>query len=581
MERRHAPGSLLALTALVAAVLWTTTACTSAVPTPDTAMGSAAADRSFVILAVNDVYRIEGVDAPEASTLGERGALARLRTLRRTLETEHPDLLLLHAGDLLFPSFPSRLFDGAQMISVMNLLDGDPAAFDSRMFVTFGNHEFDEDDLEDAALVDSRVEESAFFWLGTNVGFTRGDDGLPVVAAHNLMDLALVESGGVQVGIFSLTLDSKNPAYVDAFGDLEETARRVTAALREAGAEVVVALTHLNADQDVDLLRTLDDAGPDLIVGGHDHARQELDVHGRWVLKADADAVSATVIEVTMPAAGGVPQVHHRFEELGPGTPTPDPRVADATVDWLERHDRLFCADIGEPPGCLGDDLGTTRVRLDAEELEIRRFETDLGNWVTDLMLEAFDEPSELPPNADPGVPVVAFLNSGSLRLNQDVAPGAVERRHVEELFAYPSPTVLLEIDGATLKEVLDHAVEGWTGSGWWLQVAGLAFRHDPRAGTVTDVTLLTPDGPRALRDEETVYAVTGNYLVDPSIGDQDGYTMLSMDRKVADGPDLKQRVIEALGEAGAAGIAPEVEGRICNPLNPWQEDNGRCLAVP
>ncbi len=424
------------------------------------------------------------------------------------------------------------------------------------------------------------MEESAFFWLGTNVGFTRGDDGLPVVAAHNLMDLALVESGGVQVGIFSLTLDSKNPAYVDTFGDLEETARRVTAALREAGAEVVVALTHLNAEQDVDLLRTLEEAGPDLIVGGHDHARQEMDVHGRWVLKADADAVSATVIEVTLPAAGGAPRVHHRFEDLGPGAPTPDPRVADATVDWLERHDRLFCADVGEPPGCLGDDLGTTRVRLDAEELEIRRFETDLGNWVTDLMLESFDEPSELPPDADPSRPVVAFLNSGSLRLNQDVAPGAVERRHVEELFAYPSPTVLLEIDGATLKEVLDHAVEGWTGSGWWLQVAGLAFRHDPRAGTVTDVTLLTPDGPRALHDEETIYAVTGNYLVDPSIGNQDGYTMLSMDRKVADGPDLKQRVIEALGEAGDRGISPTVEGRICNPLNPWQKDEPRCLAT-
>src|SRR5712691_3648623 len=54
--------------------------------------------RSFTLLAVNDVYRIEGVDG------GQRGGLARLRSLRVELERTSPDLLFLHAGDLLFPS---------------------------------------------------------------------------------------------------------------------------------------------------------------------------------------------------------------------------------------------------------------------------------------------------------------------------------------------------------------------------------------------------------------------------------------------------------------------------------------------
>lgn len=574
--------SRTALPALCVVLVAALAACRSgAPPTPPSTTPETSSDRTFAILSINDVYRIEGVDAPEALQQGERGGLARVRTLRRELEARYPDLLLLHAGDLLFPSFPSRLFDGAQMISVMNLLDGDPAAFDPRMFVTFGNHEFDQDDLEDAALVDARVEESAFYWLGTNVVFGQGENGLPLVGAHNLLQTTLVESGGVRVGLFSLTIDNQHPAYVDEFTDLESTARRTVAELRGAGAEVVVALTHLDAAQDVDLLRTLGDEGPDLIVGGHDHARQELDVQGRWVLKADADAVSALVIEITVPAGGGAPRVNHRFEELGPETPEPDARVAAAASQWLELHDRMFCADLGKAPGCLGEDLGITADRLDAEELEIRRFETDLGNWITDLMHAAFDEPSELPPGADPDVPVVAFLNSGSLRLNQDIPSGPVERRHIEELFAYPSPTVLLEIDGATLRNVLERSIEGWSGGGWWLQVAGLAFRHDPQDHTVTDITLLTDAGPRPLRPDETIYAVTGSYLVDPSIGDQDGYTMLSMDQKIAEGPDLKQRVVDALGQAGTSGIDPEVQGRICNPLNPWQEDGGApCLAV-
>lgn len=519
----------------------------------------------LTILAINDVYRIEGVEE------GARGGLARLRSLRSRLERSHPDLLVLHAGDFLYPSFASRTFHGAQMISILNLLDGDPAAFDGRMFITFGNHELDPGRLEDAADLDLRVEESAFYWLGTNVTFAAGDDGRPRVEAHNLLPHALVESGGVKVGLFSLTIGETHPPYVATFDDPHETARRLTAELRRAGAQVVVALTHLNVQDDALLLHDLAGDGPDLIVGGHDHQRMAREVNGRWVLKADADAVTATVIQVG-PAAqpGAPPSVRHHWVELGPEAPDPDPAVATRVAEWGRLHDHLFCSS-RKPPladGCLDDPLGTARVELVAEELEIRRFETNFGNWIADRLLDAFDEPGERPAGVAADLPLVGFVNSGSLRLNQDVPAGPVRRRHVEELFAYPTPTVLLRLDGRTLKQVLAHSVEGWTGSGWWLQVAGLAFRHDPQAGTATDVTLLTPDGPRPLADDDEVLAVTGRYLVDPA-GNQDGYRMLGPHQVVAEGPELEARVVEALREAGGAGIAPEVEGRICNPVRP------------
>ena len=89
-----------------------------------------------------------------------------------------------------------------------------------------------------------------------------------------------------------------------AIGDPEATARRAIAELRDAGAEVVIALTHLEAEQDAELLQALGPQGLDLVVGGHDHQAMALEVDGRWVLKADADAVTAQVIEVTLPAAG-------------------------------------------------------------------------------------------------------------------------------------------------------------------------------------------------------------------------------------------------------------------------------------
>src|SRR5688572_22086571 len=103
--------------------------------TPPAGAPTAQGERTAVLLTINDVYRIEGVEG------GQAGGLARVRTLRKELERDHPDLLLLHAGDFLFPSFASRLYSGEQMVAVLNSLDGNTSAFDSRMFVVFGNHE--------------------------------------------------------------------------------------------------------------------------------------------------------------------------------------------------------------------------------------------------------------------------------------------------------------------------------------------------------------------------------------------------------------------------------------------------------
>jgi 2',3'-cyclic-nucleotide 2'-phosphodiesterase (5'-nucleotidase family) len=158
--------------------------------------------------------------------------LARLRTLRGELEAEAPDLLVLHAGDFLFPSLLSHQYRGEQMIDVLNLLDGDPEGFDPRLFVVFGNHEFDRDKLSDAAMLDARIEESEFSWLGTNVEFTAGDDGQPLVAAENLVSTALIESGGVRVGLFGITTGVKHPAYVAGFGDRVAVAREAVRELR-------------------------------------------------------------------------------------------------------------------------------------------------------------------------------------------------------------------------------------------------------------------------------------------------------------------------------------------------------------
>ncbi|WAS91456.1 bifunctional metallophosphatase/5'-nucleotidase [Nannocystis punicea] len=524
---------------------------------PATSPAAAPAPKEAVLLHINDTYRIEG--NPEA---GE-GGMARVRALRTQLEQEHPTLLLTHGGDFLQPSFMSRLYGGDQMVDALNHLDGDGKAFDPRMFVVPGNHEFDKRGMDDGRALDGRVEASGFTWLSASVEFAKGENGEPVVAADNLVPRRLVESGGYKVGLFGLTLDSVQAEYIAAHRDRVAVAKAETAALRAEGADFVIALTHLDMPADQALLTALGAEGPDLILGGHEHNHQDARIGTAAVVKADADAATAAVVRLRK--IDGKPQIDWEYVPLKGTSPAPDPALQAVVDGWRKKHEAEFCAKAKEQPACLAGEIGRTSVTLVGEELEIRRFETNLGNLIVDWMLES----------AKPHGAEVAFYNSGSFRLNRNLAAGPVTRQMIEELFAYPSPLRLIQIDGATLQKVAERSVSDWTGQGHFLQIAGFAFRFDPATGAVTGLSRRTAKGWVAVKPKDRFLAVTESFLVNPARG-QDGYTMLTekMLKKMPE-VDLKQQTIERLKAAGAQGVAPTVDGRICNATRP-----GPCLAV-
>jgi 2',3'-cyclic-nucleotide 2'-phosphodiesterase (5'-nucleotidase family) len=512
-----------------------------------------AAAPACMILSINDTYRIESL--PDGT-----GGLARVRALRARLEAEKGPVLLLHAGDFLFPSIQSRMYKGAQMVDVLNQLDGSPSNFDERMFITFGNHEFDEAKAQDAASLTARINSSQFLWLGSNIVFRPADEGRRMVDSRNLADTAIVDCGGIKVGLFSITTAEKSAAYIERFIDPVQVAERKSQELRkQGGVALVVALTHQAMDADAALLEALGARGPDVIIGGHEHSAQQRVVGGRGIYKADADGRSAFLVTVR-PASDGKWETEAQLLPLGKEQ-TEDAQVRERVEQTLRDHDAQFCGKLKRPAGCLSDVVGQARTKLVAEELAIRKFETNLGNWVADLARGAY-------PDAD-----IAFVNAGGLRLNQDIPPGAIRRQQIEELLAYSLPLVRIELDGATLQKALDRSIQAWTGNGHWLQISGFAYVHDPKAGTASRLTLLTSKGPRAITAQDKLVAVVPQFLVDPA-GGQDGYTMLKAGTSAA-GPDLKELVYAAMSQAGDAGLAPVLEGRICNSERP-----GPCLAI-
>lgn len=500
---------------------------------------------TLTLLAFNDVYRVEGI--PEA----QQGGLARLRALRAQLEAAGDDVLVLGAGDFLSPSLLSNLYRGEQMVDVLNALDGAPGTFDSRLILGFGNHEFDSGSCKGAAALTQRVAESEFTWLASNLRFGPCE-GVPALSGSNLATTRLVEVRGVQVGVLAVLMPLEaQVAYLAEQLDPVAVVREQSAALRAQGAELVVAITHQPLADDTALLETLGEAGPDLIVGGHEHQELSAEVNGRWVVKASSDARSAAVWRVVMDRHGPS-QIGWSLEALDATGPAPDPEVQARVDGWLTRHQTEFCEANGLVPGCLDITLGHTQVLLEAEETAIRTRETTLGNWVADEMRQAFinDEAQ------------AALVNSGSLRLNQDLPAGTtLTRRHFEALLPFEMQLVLIEVDGATLQRVIERSVQDWTGQGHFLQISGLRFAFDPSTGAVRGLALQSAAASAPLLPDQKIRVVVPEYLAQGN----DGYSMLHPGLIVAEGEDLKSLLMARAQRAEPAGLNPQLEGRICN----------------
>ncbi len=217
-------------------------------------------------------------------------------------------MLVLHAGDFLFPSVMSKYLAGVPMIDALNLLDGEEG-IDERFFVTPGNHEFDNPEL---ALLADRIAQSQFTWITSNVAVsgpagTADVDFRPLADRFpNVKDHVVIELGGIRVGIFGLTLSDQSRPWVEYGYDL--AARRATIArvlddLEREGAAFVIGLTHQEIGDDEWLAREFP-GRIDWIVGGHEHVALARKVGATTITKADADAKSAYRIDVR-PAAGG------------------------------------------------------------------------------------------------------------------------------------------------------------------------------------------------------------------------------------------------------------------------------------
>ncbi len=517
---------------------------------------AAPAEARFTILQVNDVYKIEGLEG------GRVGGLARVRTLRKRLEAEGRPVLLLHAGDLLFPSVMSKYLRAQPMIRVLNLLDGDPVAFDPSLFVTFGNHEFDD---RDPGTLLGRVAQSDFAWLSANTRYrsVASAPGNPFsTRLANVHDVIIKEVAGARVGIFGLTTDAQPRDYVAYEYDLPARRAAVEGALdrlRIGGAQAVIALTHQDLDEDVRLAREFPAVA--LVVGGHEHFFLERKVGKTWITKADADAKTAIVHDVRVVADGTLDD-SFRAVPLGADVEK-DAAVEEEVQAWLKELAGAVKAQTGRD---LQEVVGETENLLEGVEPAVRGRETALGNFLADVIRDRM--------NSDLG-----FVNGGAIRINDDIPPGPIRNYDLEGIFYFDNSVVSFEVTGAELLDLLRTSVSKvHAGHGRFLQVSGIRFRY--RVGGTPEEPLYTvgasdvevaPRGAAGWQplDLARRYSTASlDYLWEN--GYRDGYALFSKGRggtspKRLDAGALPWRAVteEAIRSMPGRRVTSKIEGRI------------------
>lgn len=485
-----------------------------------TAVGLAATAAAFA-----EQVNVSIIVASDMDTMSgkKRGGVARLAAVVKAERAKGGNSLFVYPGDLLSPSILAGFDKGAHMIELLNMAPPD--------ILVPGNHEYDFGPDEFI----KRMNEGNFMKLATN---TRYKDGSMLPGFE---DSVIKEFGGVKIGFIGLTTedtpDISSPGNI-VFSSNIDTAKRVGGELREAGADMVVAIVHTAQEMDFNLLYS---AGVDVVLSGHDH-NLHVFYDGRKALvesKEEAEYVTIMDIEFDIGESRGKRRVRWwpNFRIIDTANVEPDAVVAEKVAG--------FEATLSKE---LDVAIGTSEVELDTRKAIVRTSEAAFGNLTADAMRNAV--------GAD-----VAFTNGGGIRGNKIYDAGhTLTRRDVLTELPFGNGTVKLEVSGATIMAALEHGYRAAPeATGGFLHISGMKVTVDtskPAGSRVTEVMV----GDAALDPAKSYTLATNDFMGRGG----DGYKMLRDGKVLIDPSSAKLMANDVMAHVRKLGaVKMGVDGRL------------------
>ncbi|MDI3547110.1 MAG: 5-nucleotidase / UDP-sugar diphosphatase [Halanaerobiales bacterium] len=446
---------------------------------------------------------------------------AKLSTLVKEERAKNPNLLLLDAGDTFHGQTIANLVEGESIVKIMNAIGYDAMAT--------GNHDFNfgkERLLELNEMTDFPI-------LAANIKY---EDDSPFLDAY-----VIKEVGGVKVAIFGLatpeTTYKTHPKNVKSlvFESPVKAAKVMVDQLKDK-ADVIIALTHLGLSEGSEYTSAMvakEVPGIDLIVDGHSHhaLKEGKRVGDTLIVMAGEYDKNLGVVNLTVEDGKVIAKKARLITKEDTANTEKDTEILKV-IDQIKAEIEKITSVV----------VGKTAVHLDGERENVRTGETNLGNLITDAMLDTVD--------AD-----VAITNGGGIRAS--IGKGEVTKGEVITVLPFGNFVVVKELKGSVILDAIEHGISAYPAKeGQFPQVGGMSFIFAPSRPAGERVVKLEIGGEPV--DYDKTYRVATN---DFMAAGGDGYTMFKDAATVQEAGGLEEVVMNYIKEHGT--VAPKVEGRI------------------
>ena len=490
------------------------------------------ADFELNVLHFNDFHsRIESINKYDSTCSADDeaegncfGGIARLKTAidDRRNQLSDSNVLVLSAGDNFQGSVFYTVYKGKAEAEFLDLLGLDA--------MVLGNHEFDDGDEVLASFLDN-----------TNFPTIYGNAliGANSPLAGKMVEYVIKEFGDQKVGIIGAvtadTAELSSPSDAVLFIDPVLYLNDAVAAVRQAGATKVIALTHTGFAEDKKIASEVD--GIDLIVGGHSNT---------FLSNTDEKADGPYPVMMTGPSGKQVAlvQAYAHSKYLGDvklvfgdngdiKSATGEPILLDASVT----PDAAMVARIKELAAPIEEQMqevvAVAAAPIDGDRKNCRAGECEMGNLVTDAMLDRVK---------GQGISI-AIQNGGGLRASID--QGDVTVGEVLTVLPFQNTLSTFKLKGSDVVAALENGVsEVEEGAGRFPQVAGLKYSFDlsQPPGSRTSNVMVDNNGTYEPIDLNAMYGVVSNNFMRAG---GDGYSVFATDGQDAYdyGPGLEEVV--------------------------------------
>ena len=455
-----------------------------------------------------------------------RGGYAKLASVAKTFKKKtkrNIHSFLVHSGDAYSPSLLSSMDKGKSTVDMLNQVGVD--------YMVLGNHEWD----FGPEITRERVWQSNFPILASNV---IDKDGLPI---DGTVRTVMISVDSFRIGIMGLvtpnTKEISSPG-TDEFLPVLQTAKVLAKELRGQGANLVVALAHLDFAEDLELVRS---DIVDVLLSGHDHYYISWDNDKVLWMDSGENSEKVGIMDIHMRSYVKRGKKRFDWESDMRFVDTKNIKGHPAIVAKVQQYEKYLSK-------ALDIEIGKTITQLDSRKKTVRTEEAAIGNLIIDAMREGV--------GAEIGI-----TNGGGIRAKKMYSPGTmITRRDILTELPFGNVVVKLELTGAQIFDAIENGVsEVERNSGRFPQVSGMSFTYNPKAKAGSRVNSVKI-GTSPLIKGKTYTVATNDYMASGG----DGYSVLKKAKVIINASNATLMASMVMDYIKAKGsISPKVEGRI------------------